>query len=132
MYWLSRGRLVLARPAEGGKFGTLRLRTIGRRSENEHAVFLGYCEVGNNLVTLAMNGWGKSDPAWWLNVQAHPDVTVETIGGSRSVHARAAEGEERERLWNELRRYRGWGNDIDEFAALRSTPTAVVIFEPRP
>lgn len=40
---------------------------------------------------MAMNGWADAEPAWWLNLQAHPDVTVDLPGGSRAVHARAAD-----------------------------------------
>ena len=50
----------------GAKFGMLRLRTVGRRSGRERVAMVGYYEDGPNLVTLAMNGWGKDEPAWWL------------------------------------------------------------------
>jgi hypothetical protein len=43
---------------------------------------LGYVEDGDNLVTLAMNGWGDADP-WWLNLQTHPDATAELKGSTR-------------------------------------------------
>ncbi|HEY6570701.1 MAG TPA: nitroreductase/quinone reductase family protein, partial [Candidatus Limnocylindrales bacterium] len=79
-------------------------------------------------VTLAMNGWGEKEPAWWLNLQAHPDTTVELRDGLRAVHARAALGEERERLWA---RWRALNDQYDAWAALRSRPTAVVVLEPR-
>ena len=46
-----------------------------------------------------MNGWGGAEPAWWLNLQAHPDVTVDLADGTRQVIGRAARGDERERLW---------------------------------
>ena len=72
--------------------------TVGRRSGKERAVILGYFEDGPNLVTLAMNGWGEGEPAWWLNLQADPDATVE-LPEARAGPGRAAEGEERERLW---------------------------------
>ena len=39
-----------------------------------------------------MNGWADPEPAWWLNLQAHPEATVELPGGIRKVTARAAEG----------------------------------------
>jgi len=45
---------------------------------------LGYIEDGPNLVTVAMNGWADSEPAWWLNLQSHPEATVDVTGGSRS------------------------------------------------
>jgi F420H(2)-dependent quinone reductase len=75
-----------------------------------------------------MNGWGDGEPAWWLNLQAHPDATVDLVKGSRPVTARAAEGEERARLWA---RWRDIDRQLYAYAALRSTETAVVILEPR-
>jgi hypothetical protein len=40
---------------------------------------------------MAMNGWADGEPAWWLNLQAHPDASVDLADGSRAVRARAAE-----------------------------------------
>ena len=60
---------------------------------------LGYVDDGGSLVTMAMNGWGRAEPAWWLNLQAQPDAIVRTRDGVRPVRARRAQGEERERLW---------------------------------
>ena len=126
----SGGRLGLWTPKEG-KWGTLWLTTKGRRSGRERRAILGYIEDGPNLVTLAMNGWGAAEPAWWLNLQAQPDVTVELADGTRAVHGRAAVGEERDRLWQVFRDQREWGADVDRFAARRPGETAVVVFEPR-
>ncbi len=109
----------------------MRLTTLGRRSGRPRVAILGYYEDGPNLVTLAMNGWADTAPAWWLNLQAHPDATVDVADGSRAVRARAAAGEDRERLWAGFRDYPGWGDDIDALAARRSTETAVVVLEPR-
>jgi deazaflavin-dependent oxidoreductase (nitroreductase family) len=109
----------------------LRLRTTGRRSGAERAVILGYFEDGTRYITLAMNGWGDPPPAWWLNLQAHPDAEVDTVDGPRPVRGRAASGAERERLWAAFADYSGWGNDIDRYAALRSHQTPVVVLEPR-
>ena len=92
---------------------------------------VGYYEDGRNLVTLAMNGWGVKEPAWWLNLQAHPDTTVDLPDGPRAVRARAAFGAERERLWARFADYPGWGDDIDLLSARRPTETAVVVLEPR-
>jgi deazaflavin-dependent oxidoreductase (nitroreductase family) len=121
----------LGQPKAGGRFGMLRLHTIGRRSAKERRTIIGYYEDGANLVAIAMNGWGHSEPDWWLNLQAHPDTTVDLANGSREVHARLAVGDERERLWQGLRNYSGWGDDIDALAAHRHTETAVVVLEPR-
>ena len=107
------------------------MATIGRRSGRTHRVIIGYFEDGPNLVTLAMNGWADAEPAWWLNLQAQPDTTVDLAGDSRPVRARAAAGEERERLLAGLSDYSGWGDDIEALTARRPTATAVVVLEPR-
>jgi hypothetical protein len=48
---------------------------------------------------MAMNGWADPEPAWWLNLQADPDVMVELKDGARAIHARAAGPDERARPW---------------------------------
>jgi deazaflavin-dependent oxidoreductase (nitroreductase family) len=130
-YRLTGGRFGLSRPRAGGRFGMLRLETVGRRSGQTRVAIVGYYEDGLNLVTLAMNGWGDREPAWWLNLQAAPDTTVTLPDGPRAVRARAAEGEERERLWATFQDYPGWGDDLDGLAAGRPTATTVVVLEPR-
>lgn len=128
VYRLTGGRVGLWRP-RANRWGTLTLRTTGRRTGKERAVIVGYVEDGQNLVTLAMNGWADGEPAWWLNLQANPAAMVELADGQRRVTARAALGEERVRLW---RRWRGIGANLDGYAALRSSETAVVVLEPQP
>jgi deazaflavin-dependent oxidoreductase (nitroreductase family) len=124
---LTGGRLGLWRPKPGG-WGTLRLTTTGRRSGKPRQVVVGYFDDGPNLVTMAMNGWGEAEPAWWLNLQDRPDAIVQTRDGVRQVHARRAQGEERERLWSH------WAEidkNLDDYAARRPGETAVVVLEPR-
>jgi F420H(2)-dependent quinone reductase len=128
---VSGGRVGLWRPRAGKRFGVMGLRTTGRRSGRERTVLVGYFEDGPNLVTLAMNGWASTEPAWWINLKARPEATVFLRTGSCAVQARAAEGDERERLWAKFNDYPGWGDDIDALAARRSKQTKVVVFEPR-
>jgi deazaflavin-dependent oxidoreductase (nitroreductase family) len=125
----TRGRKGLWRPRPG-KWGALRLTVTGRRSGEPRSVIVGYYEDGPNLVSMAMNGWGEAEPAWWLNLQAHPEALVELAGGDRrEVLGRAATGAERERLWQ---RWREIDKNLDGFAARRPRETAVVVLEPRP
>jgi deazaflavin-dependent oxidoreductase (nitroreductase family) len=127
VYRVTGGRLGLWRPKPGG-WGALRLTVVGRRTGRERSVMVGYFEDGPNLVTMAMNGWEQEEPAWWLNLQAHPEARVELKDGPRLVTGRAAQGEERERLWA---RWREIDKKLDGYAARRSA-TAVVVLEPRP
>ena len=123
---VTRGRLGLWPPKPGG-YGALLLTTTGRRTGRSRPVLVDYVEDGRNLVTLAMNGWGAAEPAWWLNLQAHPGATVRTRDGTRLVRARRAREDEHGRLWSH------WADiekNLDAYAALRPTETAVVVLEP--
>jgi len=129
IYRLTRGRLGLRPPTEKN-WGMMRLTTVGRRSGQARRAILGYFEDGPNLVTMAMNGWGEAEPAWWLNLQASPDTTVELTDGRRAVHGRAATPDERPRLWAKWGSYDGEDN-LASWSARRPKETAVVILEPR-
>ena len=85
------GRIGLWRPRAGKRFGVMGLRTTGRRSGRDRTVIVGYFEDGTNLVTLAMNGWAGTEPAWWLNLKSRPDATVVLRPGPGAVQARTAE-----------------------------------------
>jgi deazaflavin-dependent oxidoreductase (nitroreductase family) len=123
----TRGRFGLWRPKPDG-WGALRLTTTGRRTGRRRQVVVGYFEDGRNLITMAMNGWGAAEPAWWLNLRAHPDAIVQTRNGVRQVRARRAQQDERERLWS---RWSEIDKNLDAYAALRPAETAVVVLEPR-
>jgi F420H(2)-dependent quinone reductase len=123
------GRRRALRPVTETQWGMMRLHTVGRKSGRERVAILGYYEDGPNLVTMAMNGWGAPEPAWWLNLQAHPDTTVELPDRTLAVRGRAATPEERPQLWELWRRYDG--AELDSWAARRPRETAVVILEPR-
>ena len=127
LHKVSRGGLLWTTANKRG-WGAMRLTTTGRKSGQARDVIVGYIEDGPNLVTLAMNGWDEGDPAWWLNLQAHPDTTVKQARQqARRVRARVAEGGEREDLW---RRWVQIDPDLTAHAPHRATMTPVVVFEP--
>ena len=128
LYRLSGGRFLWT-PASKRGWGAMHVTTVGRTSGEPRSVILGYLEDGPNLVVLAMNGWDEGHPAWWLNLEAHPDAVVRLAGRQeRAMRARATTGQERERLWQ---RWRTIDAGLDELARSRSTQTPVVVFEPR-
>ena len=126
LFRITGGRVGLGRP-KPGKWGTLRLTTTGRKSGQPRSVMLGYFEEGDAMVTMAMNGWSPGEPAWWLNLQAEPLAQAEIKGDAFPVRGRAAVGDERDRLWD---RWRTIDTNLDGYAALRPTETAVVVLEP--
>lgn len=128
LYRLTGGRVGLRRPTPG-KYGMMRLHTVGRHSGQERVAIVAYFEDGDNLVTLAMNGWGDPPPAWWLNLQARPAAVVDLPGGRRHVRASEATGAERDRLWNVFAELDD-DIDLDALARRRSRETPVVILAP--
>ena len=124
---MTRGRVGLWRP-KPGRWGALWLTTTGRRSGRPRQVLVGYFEDGDDFVTMAMNGWGAAEPAWWLNLQTHPEATVRTRDGAWAVVAHPAAGAERDRLWA---RWREIDKDLEAYAARRPNETAVVVLAPR-
>jgi deazaflavin-dependent oxidoreductase (nitroreductase family) len=130
IYRFSGGRVGL-REVSSSNWGTLRLTTVGRKSGRDRTAILGFIEDGPNLVSPAMNGWLEPEPDWWLNLQANSDASVELPDGSRrGVRARAAAGEERDRLWRRLVDL-GTSAYTDANAQKRSIETSIVAFEPR-
>lgn len=129
-YAITGGRFGLRAPT-AHRWGMLRLTTVGRRTGQTRVAILGFIEDGPNIVVPAMNGWMDPEPAWWLNLQAHPEASISLPDGqTRDVMARAAEGRECERLWRALVDL-GTAAYTDANAATRSRETAIVIFEPR-
>jgi deazaflavin-dependent oxidoreductase (nitroreductase family) len=123
------GARVLWTPASKRGWGAMYLTTVGRKSGERRGVIVGYVEDGPSPVVLAMNGWDEGQPAWWLNLEAHPDAVIRLKGQpERAVRARAVQGDERDRLW---RRWAEIDDGLDAYAASRVADTPVVVFERR-
>jgi deazaflavin-dependent oxidoreductase (nitroreductase family) len=125
---LTGGRLSLPN-ASGGVARTLFLHTVGRKTGRSRRSGLYYLEDGPNLVVVASNAGEDADPAWWRNLEAHPDTVVEVGTERRAVHARRASSAEvgplYERMVAALPQYDGYRK-----RTAREIP--VVILVPRP
>ena len=108
----------------------LRLTTVGRRTGEERVAIVGYIEDGPNLVIPAMNGWADPEPAWWLNLQANPNATVELPDGPPRGHGPCRDRRGTRPALGGLPRP-GSSAYTDASAALRSRETAIVVLEPR-
>jgi deazaflavin-dependent oxidoreductase (nitroreductase family) len=103
------------------------LTTQGARTNKAHTVPLGYSIDGDRLIIIAAAVGSPNNPAWYHNLLAHPDVTVEINGGQYCMHAVVAEGDERERLFNQhVNQYPA----SLEFQAKVTRQFPVVILEP--
>jgi deazaflavin-dependent oxidoreductase (nitroreductase family) len=106
----------------------LLLDHVGAKSGTVRTTPLAYLEDGDNLVIVASKGGHPRNPGWFHNLVANPDTVIQVGSKRRAVHARVAEGAERERLWDEVVElysgYRGYQERTD-----REIP--LVVLEPR-
>ncbi len=111
-----------------GLLPTLLLTTTGRKSGEPRSLPLIYGEAGASYVIIASKGGLPNHPIWYLNLEANPDC--ELMVGPKPVLARArvAEGEERERLWEQMAQIYPPYNEYQERAGARTIP--VVVLDP--
>lgn len=84
-------------PAEG--FTLLLLHTKGARSGAERVTPVAYQALAEGWAVFATHAGAPKHPAWFHNVVAHPETTIEIGTETIPVRARVAAGEERERIW---------------------------------
>ncbi len=86
----------------GGNFAgapMLLLTTKGAKSGLERVTPLVHTRDGDNLVIIASFAGAPKHPAWFLNIQANPAITVEIGTEKFAAQATIPEGAERERLY---------------------------------
>lgn len=81
---------------------TLLLTTTGRRSGKALTLPLIYGKSSSGYVIVASKGGAPEHPAWYLNLQAQPEVDVQVIAKKFRARSRTATGEERAQLWRQL------------------------------
>jgi deazaflavin-dependent oxidoreductase (nitroreductase family) len=98
IYRLTGGRV-------GGKaagMSVLLLTTTGRKTGTKRTVPLSYFEDGDAYVLVGSKGGAPKHPAWYLNLEAHPEVEVQVGSEQRRMRARRASPEQAERLWPQI------------------------------
>jgi deazaflavin-dependent oxidoreductase (nitroreductase family) len=127
LYRRTGGRLGHTIPGVPGKM--LLLDHVGAKSGVERTSPLLYVEDGADLVVVASKGGFPRHPAWYHNLMANPDTTVQVGGETRPVHARVAEPEERDRLWKmAVAAYHGYE---DYAARSKGREIPLVVLQPR-
>jgi deazaflavin-dependent oxidoreductase (nitroreductase family) len=80
----------------------LLLTTIGARTGQPRTTPVVYTRDGDQLVIIASKGGAPTHPDWYHNLVANPEATVE-LGGERfAAQASVPEGEERQRLFDQM------------------------------
>jgi deazaflavin-dependent oxidoreductase (nitroreductase family) len=93
--------------ASGGRIGhrfpgappVLLLDHVGAKSGKSRTSALVYVPDGDDVVLVASKGGHPRNPAWFHNLRANPETTVQIGTERRPVRARVATPQERERLW---------------------------------
>jgi deazaflavin-dependent oxidoreductase (nitroreductase family) len=85
-----------------GKSPILLLNTVGRKTGRKRTTPLLYVMDGEDFVIIASKGGAATHPAWYLNLRANPDATVEIGDREVQVEAGVADPEEKARLWEKM------------------------------
>jgi deazaflavin-dependent oxidoreductase (nitroreductase family) len=126
LYRRTGGRLGRSLPGVPGK--VLLLDHVGARSGVQRTTPLFYVDDGPDLVLVASKGGYPKHPAWFHNLMANPDTTVQVGSEVRRVHARLAAPGARERLWAmAVRGYPGY----ETYQARADREIPLVVLEPR-
>jgi len=104
----------------------LLLTTKGRNSGEPRTTPLIYEEDGERYVIVASKGGAPAHPGWYRNLQKDPSVELQVLNEVFPAHARTAEGEERERLWQLVNQQ--WP-DYDSYQTKTDREIPVVVLE---
>ena len=119
--------------ANGGKVGgtfegapLLLLHTSGARTGHPRLTPLIYQQVGDELAVFGSKGGAPSHPAWYRNLLANPDAEIELGTETLPVHARVAEGEERERIYETQKQRYPTLTQYEKTTAGREIPVVIL------
>jgi deazaflavin-dependent oxidoreductase (nitroreductase family) len=78
----------------------LLLHNTGAKSGTDRINPVAYLKDGDRYVVFASKAGAPTNPGWFHNLKAHPEVTIEVGTETVDVVATEAEGEERRRLYD--------------------------------
>src|ERR1700688_1168732 len=85
-----------------GMVATLLLTTVGRKSGRVLTLPLIFGRSGADYVVVASKGGAPTHPAWYLNLQANPEVKVQVKAEKFTARAHTADAAERAALWPKM------------------------------
>jgi deazaflavin-dependent oxidoreductase (nitroreductase family) len=84
-------------PFEGGTL--LLLHTVGAKSGKPRVNPVAYQDLGDGVAVFASKGGAPTNPDWYYNLVANPQVSAEIGTQTRPFVARVAKDAERDRIW---------------------------------
>jgi F420H(2)-dependent quinone reductase len=128
LYRRSRGRLGGHIPGIP-EARILLLDHVGAKTRIQRTSPVMYHREGDVFAIVASKAGQPTNPAWFHNLRANPDTTIQVGAEIHHVHARVATDEERARLWPEFVAFFPGYEFYERNAPNRRIP--VVILEPR-
>ena len=117
--------------AKGGQTGrkhpVILLTTVGARTGLPRVTPLNFTEDDGQISVIASSGGSARDPAWYRNLVANPEVTIEHASETFRARARTAEEPERTRLFDLQAAEMSFFNGYRKRVTARQIP--VVVFE---
>ena len=113
----------------GGPFAgsdILLLHHTGARTGTERVSPLAFQRVGESLAIFASKAGAPDNPAWYHNLIANPDASVEVGTETFPVQARVAEPAERDVIWGRQKERAPHFAQYEEKAAPRKIPVIVL------
>jgi deazaflavin-dependent oxidoreductase (nitroreductase family) len=107
----------------------LLLDHVGAKTETRRTAPLMYHQENDTYAVVASKGGQPTHPAWFHNLRANPDTTIQIGSRVREVRARVASEEERARLWPEFVAFYPGYDFFQRLANDREIP--IVMLEPR-
>jgi deazaflavin-dependent oxidoreductase (nitroreductase family) len=104
----------------------LLITTTGRRTGETRTTPLIYRKHGDDCVVVASKGGSPQHPAWYLNLSADPELTVQVLGDRFKARARTATAEEKPELWRIMTE--SWP-PYDEYQSKTDREIPVVVLE---
>jgi deazaflavin-dependent oxidoreductase (nitroreductase family) len=105
---------------------TLLLTTTGRKSGQQRTTPLIYDPVGDAYAIVASKGGADEPPAWFLNLEASPEVDVQVKADKFTARARTASAEEKAAIWPQM--VEQWPA-YDEYQASTDRDIPIVLLE---
>lgn len=125
VYRATRGRIGHRFP---GLPSMLLLDHVGAKTGTKRTIPLLYVSDGDDVAIVASKGGHPKHPAWFHNLRANPETTIQIGSQRRAVRARVAAGEERRRLW--AKAVEAYGS-YREYQERTERKIPIVVLEPR-
>jgi deazaflavin-dependent oxidoreductase (nitroreductase family) len=129
------GKIIAEFRANGGKVGgpfagadMLLLHHTGARSGTQRVTPLAYQRVGDSFAVFGSKAGAPENPAWYHNLLAYPDTSIEVGTRTLPVRARVAEPAEGDVIWDRQKQRAPHFAQYEEKAAPRKIP--VIVLDP--